>query len=168
VLENIQRIYEEGRPRLNATSTNAPQSQFAVPFSRQVWELCKRNHRSYYRDPTYITSKLLLSLFTAIFVGLPFFRSKDDQLGAQSKLFVSSSRYYLRFSIADLYSTKAIYMATVISYVPVHTIALLRLQPSTTLLEFLSWTSLSWSPSTCEASTSYVSGRVGHTVGPHS
>ncbi|KAL0563795.1 ATP-binding cassette transporter snq2, partial [Marasmius crinis-equi] len=92
--KDIQQIHTEGESRPPFTVTL--KGQFAASWSRQTWELLKRNHQSYYRDPTYITSKLLLSLFAAIFVGFSYFRSRDDQLGTQNKLF-------------------AIFMATVIS-----------------------------------------------------
>jgi ABC-type multidrug transport system permease subunit len=53
---------------------------------------------SYWRDPTYLMSKLSLNIIGGLFIGF-FFKSKDTIQGTRNKLFV---RLFFDISIASL------------------------------------------------------------------
>ena len=82
----IDQLHEEGRshPPVSATVT----TQFATPWIYQAGILLKRQFLAYWRDPTYLMSKLSLNIIGGLFIGFSFFKSKDTIQGTQNKLFV--------------------------------------------------------------------------------
>ncbi|THU82570.1 hypothetical protein K435DRAFT_446226 [Dendrothele bispora CBS 962.96] len=81
----IERIHGEGREKKIVETTQ--HSEFATPWIHQLWELFKRDMQSHYRNPTYLMSKFVLSIFAGLFIGFSFFKSKNTQQGTQNKLF---------------------------------------------------------------------------------
>jgi ATP-binding cassette, subfamily G (WHITE), member 2, SNQ2 len=90
----IDRLHAEGRshPPVAATVT----TQFATPWTYQTGVLLGRQNLTYWRDPTYLLSKLSLNIIGGLFIGFTFFKSKDTIQDTQNKLFV---RIPLIFSI---------------------------------------------------------------------
>lgn len=62
-------------------------SSFAAPFSQQFWMVFKRVNQQYWRTPTYLWSKMILSTFTALFVGFSFYQADNTLQGMQNQLF---------------------------------------------------------------------------------
>lgn len=60
---------------------------FAVPFRQQFAECFKRVWQQYWRTPTYIMAKLILSGVTALFIGFSFYKAKNSQQGLQNQMF---------------------------------------------------------------------------------
>jgi ATP-binding cassette subfamily G (WHITE) protein 2 (SNQ2) len=89
--QEIEQIHTEGRkkPALEATFA----SEFATPWLYQTWELIKRNHVAYWRDPTYVMAKLALNIIGGLFIGFTFFKASNSQQGTQNKLFVSRTSF---------------------------------------------------------------------------
>ncbi|KNZ71307.1 Brefeldin A resistance protein, partial [Termitomyces sp. J132] len=81
----ITNIHEVGRSRPLAEATL--HREFATDWFYQVVLLVKRNAQAYWRDPTYLMSKLALNIFSGIFIGFTFWRQKNSQQGTQNKLF---------------------------------------------------------------------------------
>jgi len=81
----IDELHEEGRshPPVSATVT----TQFATPWTYQAPILLKRQFLAYWRDPSYLMSKLSLNIIGGLFIGFSFFKSKDTIQGTQNKLF---------------------------------------------------------------------------------
>ncbi|PFH49073.1 hypothetical protein AMATHDRAFT_148472 [Amanita thiersii Skay4041] len=85
VQQELDRIHADGRnrPALEATI----RSEFASSWVFQVKELLKRDAEAHWRNPTYITAKLILNIVGGLFIGFTFFKAKDTQQGTQNKLF---------------------------------------------------------------------------------
>lgn len=82
---DIERLHEEGRkhPPVGATL----KSEFAEPWAYQAKTLIQRSFTCYWRDPTYLMSKLTLNIIGGLFIGFTFFKAKDSIQGTQNKLF---------------------------------------------------------------------------------
>jgi len=63
------------------------QGEFAMPFYRQLVEVTVRVFQQYWRTPTYVYSKLLLGVMSALFVGFSFFHSDPSKQGLQNMIF---------------------------------------------------------------------------------
>ncbi|PPQ79035.1 hypothetical protein CVT25_002344 [Psilocybe cyanescens] len=83
--KDIDHIHEEGRKHPPVGETL--QSQFATPWLYQTRILIMRQHLAYWRDPTYLMSKISLNIIGGLFIGFTFFKSKDSIQGNQNKLF---------------------------------------------------------------------------------
>ncbi|ETN39195.1 uncharacterized protein HMPREF1541_05418 [Cyphellophora europaea CBS 101466] len=67
--------------------TGSEFAEFAAPFTSQLRLVLKRTLQQYFRSPSYIYSKALLTLGSAIFIGFSFFRSENTRQGLQNQLF---------------------------------------------------------------------------------
>jgi ATP-binding cassette subfamily G (WHITE) protein 2 (PDR) len=81
------------KQRKSKTSTQATEenegthSEFAMPFTSQLWEVTVRVFQQYWRTPGYIYSKLLLGVASALFIGFSFFHADATQQGLQDVIF---------------------------------------------------------------------------------
>ena len=84
--DEIDQLHAEGRshPPVAATVT----TQFATPWTYQTRTLLQRQNLAFWRDPTYLMSKLSLNIIGGLFIGFTFFKSKNTIQGTQNKLFV--------------------------------------------------------------------------------
>lgn len=84
---DLKKIHEEGKkhPPVSATV----HTQFATPWAFQAWVLIKRQNLAFWRNPTYLMSKISLNIIGGLFIGFTFFKSKDTIQDNQNKLFVS-------------------------------------------------------------------------------
>jgi hypothetical protein len=87
--QELDIIHSKGRSRPSVEATI--HSKFATPWLYQMVQLLKRDASAHWRDPTYVLSKLSLSLISGLYIGFTFFKSKDSQQGTQDKLFVRTS-----------------------------------------------------------------------------
>jgi ATP-binding cassette subfamily G (WHITE) protein 2 (PDR) len=62
-------------------------SEFAMPFTSQLYEVTLRVFQQYWRTPGYIYSKILLGVASALFIGFSFFHADDSQQGIQDIIF---------------------------------------------------------------------------------
>ncbi|KAK1756393.1 ABC transporter-like protein [Echria macrotheca] len=62
-------------------------SEFAVPFYTQVWEVTRRIFQQYWRMPAYVLAKLMLGVASGLFIGFTFWKPKDTQAGTRDVLF---------------------------------------------------------------------------------
>jgi ATP-binding cassette subfamily G (WHITE) protein 2 (PDR) len=70
----------------NTTEDKAAYAQFAAPFSQQMWHVQKRVFTQYWRTPSYIYSKTLLCLSSALFIGFIFYKAPLSQQGLQNQM----------------------------------------------------------------------------------
>jgi len=86
-LEDLNTIHTEGRkePPVEATL----KSTFANPWIYQARAVVKRSFLTYWRDPTYLMSKMVLNIFGGLLIGFTFFKSGDSIQDTQNKVFVS-------------------------------------------------------------------------------
>jgi ABC-type multidrug transport system permease subunit/ABC-type cobalamin/Fe3+-siderophores transport system ATPase subunit len=61
--------------------------EFAAPFGEQFRETTKRVFQQYWRSPTYIYSKTLLCVASAIFIGFSLYKMPNTQQGLQNQMF---------------------------------------------------------------------------------
>jgi ATP-binding cassette, subfamily G (WHITE), member 2, PDR len=82
---------EEFHTRLSQVKSAADNTQdsgaFAMPFATQFKAVTIRTFQHYYRSPTYIGGKLVLSVLSALFIGFTFYMEDDSVQGFQNKLF---------------------------------------------------------------------------------
>ncbi|KAJ3558376.1 hypothetical protein NP233_g11520 [Leucocoprinus birnbaumii] len=107
----IEHIHVEGRkkPAVQATFNSA----FATPWLYQTWELFKRNHIAYWRDPTYLMAKIALNILGGLFIGFTFFKASNSQQGTQNKLFAIFMVTILSVPISNQLQTPFINKRTV-------------------------------------------------------
>lgn len=88
--QQLEKIHQEGltRPIVHAES----ESRFPTPWGYQLVELVKRGMLDYYRNATYLSSKLALNVVCGLFVGFSFFKKEESLQGMQDKVFVSIFR----------------------------------------------------------------------------
>jgi hypothetical protein len=79
-------------------SASAESSEFAMPFTSQLWYVTVRVFQQYWRDPQYIFAKLILGLASALFIGFSFFKPNSSLQGFQDVLFST-------FMMTSIFST---------------------------------------------------------------
>jgi len=86
---DLEHIHTEGRkqPPVGSTLHGA----YATPWLFQTKTLLRRQYASYWRNPTYLMSKLTLNIIGGLFIGFTFFKSGSSIQANQDKLFVSST-----------------------------------------------------------------------------
>ncbi|KAK9454813.1 ABC-2 type transporter-domain-containing protein [Dipodascopsis uninucleata] len=70
-------------PKTDNTSTN----EFAASWYVQFWEVLKRVSEQYYRTPSYIWSKVGLSLVASLFIGFSFYNAGTSLQGMQNQMY---------------------------------------------------------------------------------
>ncbi|CDO96350.1 unnamed protein product [Kluyveromyces dobzhanskii CBS 2104] len=66
---------------------SSEQSEFGTSIFYQCKIVTLRLFQQYYRTPSYIWSKLFLTIFSQLFIGFTFFKAKLDMQGLQNQLF---------------------------------------------------------------------------------
>ncbi|OJA14947.1 hypothetical protein AZE42_03704 [Rhizopogon vesiculosus] len=83
--DEIQRIHVEGRSR---PAVQAEQrTKFATSWKHQTIALTQRNYQAYWRNPTYLTAKLVLCIVSGLLIGFTFYKTGDSLQDSQNKLF---------------------------------------------------------------------------------
>lgn len=86
VQKELDRIQAEYRD----TSVTTPASElteFAMPLTAQIREVTYRVFQQYWRMPSYILAKLVLSIAAGLFIGFTFFNAKTSLGGMQIVMF---------------------------------------------------------------------------------
>jgi ATP-binding cassette subfamily G (WHITE) protein 2 (PDR) len=147
--KNIQRGIDEIAREKEGAQDNKEEdanahAEFAMPFGAQLTEVTKRAFSQYWRMPSYILAKFMLSVAAGLFIGFSFFNADTSQQGMQNvlfsifmvttifttlvnqimPLFVSQrSLYEVRERPSKAYSWKAFFIANVVVEVPYQIIA---------------------------------------------
>jgi ATP-binding cassette, subfamily G (WHITE), member 2, SNQ2 len=83
--QEIQRIHIEGRNRPAIETTL--HSEYSTSWFNQTFVVTKRTAAAIWRDPTYVTAKLVLNICGGLFIGFTFWKSPSTLQGIQNKLF---------------------------------------------------------------------------------
>ena len=83
--QEIQRIHTEGRNRPVVETTL--HAEYSASWIRQTITVAKRSAAAIWRDPTYVTAKLVLNILGGLFIGFTFWKSPSTLQGVQNKLF---------------------------------------------------------------------------------
>jgi ATP-binding cassette subfamily G (WHITE) protein 2 (PDR) len=70
-----------------ASHGQAPPKAFAASFGQQFWAVFIRVMQQYWRTPTYIWSKAMLSTLTSLLVGFSFYQAENTLQGMQNQMF---------------------------------------------------------------------------------
>jgi ATP-binding cassette, subfamily G (WHITE), member 2, SNQ2 len=110
--------------------------------------LLERNFVYYWRDPSYVTSKLALNIAGGLFIGFTFWQATNSQQGIQSKLFVCPFDVNVNDPPLLILVLQSLFMATIlcvplaqqlqIPFIHIRSIYEIRERPS----RMYSWTSL--------------------------
>lgn len=87
--DDLEHIHTEGRKQPPVAQTL--EGTYATPWMFQTKTLLRRQYASYWRNPTYLMSKLVLNIVGGLFIGFTFFKSGSSIQANQDKLFVSFS-----------------------------------------------------------------------------
>ncbi|KAF1353963.1 ABC-2 type transporter-domain-containing protein [Delphinella strobiligena] len=90
VKEELQRLKTE-RPQVTKPSADTNDQttfrEFAAPFTTQLREVTFRVFQQYWRTPSYIYSKFVLGIASALFIGFIFYNAPVTQQGLQNQMF---------------------------------------------------------------------------------
>ncbi|KAI2824156.1 hypothetical protein CBS115989_975 [Aspergillus niger] len=84
-LERLQDPQQQPEPRAQDGDSN--NSEFAMPFTSQLYHVMKRAFQQYYRQPEYVFAKYSLGIACGLFIGFSFFKANNTQQGFQCALF---------------------------------------------------------------------------------
>ncbi|RSL90675.1 hypothetical protein CEP52_014514 [Fusarium oligoseptatum] len=78
----------DAKPPPTADAVDPSQyDEFAAPSTTQLFEVTKRIYHQFWRSPSYIYSKFILSAGTALFIGLSVLNSENSIRGLQNQMF---------------------------------------------------------------------------------
>ncbi|KAF9027004.1 ABC transporter [Hymenopellis radicata] len=81
-IEGIHATGKSGGAVLTETS-----GEFATPWMNQFRVLYTRENIARWRNPTYLTAKLMMNIATGLFVGFTFYQSDNSRQGTTNKIF---------------------------------------------------------------------------------
>ncbi|OQO11651.1 hypothetical protein B0A48_03378 [Cryoendolithus antarcticus] len=139
VQQGIDEIHKEKEQVEETDNDASAHAEFAMPFSQQLIEVTIRVFQQYWRMPSYIMAKFLLSIVAGLFIGFSFYAADTSQQGMQNVLFsifmvttiftslvqqimpmfVSQRELYeVREKPSKAYSWKAFFIANIIVEIP--------------------------------------------------
>ncbi|KAK5173259.1 uncharacterized protein LTR77_001940 [Saxophila tyrrhenica] len=101
VYQEIDKIHQERADAAAQSEEEEDESmhaEFAMPFTQQLIEVTYRAFQQYWRIPSYILSKMVLSAASGLFIGFSFYNANTSQQGMQNVL-------YSMFMITTIFST---------------------------------------------------------------
>jgi ATP-binding cassette subfamily G (WHITE) protein 2 (PDR) len=138
VQTELERIKQEMGSQ-HSGDNDRQHTEFAMPFTNQLYEVTVRVFEQYWRTPGYIYSKILLGVASALFIGFSFFHANSSQQGIQDIIFsifmittifttlvqqimprfiLQRDLYEVRERPSKAYSWKAFLMANIIVEIP--------------------------------------------------
>lgn len=88
VLAEIDRIHSSSQQdTVAAPAAGEPNSEFAMPFHAQVWEVTRRIFQQYWRMPGYVLAKFALGIMSGLFIGFTFYQADGTQGGMRNIVF---------------------------------------------------------------------------------
>lgn len=88
VQTEIGRIHSEKKNEPIAGGAGADtHTEFAMPFGAQLSEVTVRVFQQYWRQPSYIASKMFLAIAAGLFIGFSFFQASTSLAGMQTIVF---------------------------------------------------------------------------------
>jgi len=96
----IQRVRQEGRNRPAAETKLL--TEYSTPWIHQTLVVAQRSAAAIWRNPTYVTAKLMMNIAVGLFIGFTFWKSPSTMQGTQNKLFSIFVILVLSFTGAQL------------------------------------------------------------------
>ncbi|GIZ47704.1 hypothetical protein CKM354_001078900 [Cercospora kikuchii] len=98
VQEEIERIHKDRAGAVDSDEDESAHNEFAMPFTTQLAEVTKRVFSQYWRMPSYIMAKLVLSAASGLFIGFSFYQADATLQGMQNVI-------YGLFMVTTIFST---------------------------------------------------------------
>ncbi|KAK4209948.1 putative ATP-binding cassette transporter [Rhypophila decipiens] len=141
VMAELDRIHAAADVSKPAESQEEQDSntEFAMPFYKQVYTVTERIFQQYWRMPGYVLAKLLLGAMSGLFIGFTFWRPDGTQAGMRGVIFAvfkvttifttlvqqiqplfitQRSLYEVRERPSKVYSWKAFIIANIVVEIP--------------------------------------------------
>ncbi|KAI9886100.1 MAG: hypothetical protein M1823_002118 [Watsoniomyces obsoletus] len=83
----IQQMTEERRNLTSSAVKKVDDREFAMPVNTQVVSVVRRSFVSYWRNPDYISGKMILHIFTGLFNTFTFYKLGNSVLDMQLRMF---------------------------------------------------------------------------------
>ena len=87
VRSEIERIHQERWSVEDTEEDSSANNEFAMPFSKQLWEVTVRVFQQYWRMPSYILAKFGLGIASGLFIGFSFYQADNTSQGLQNVIF---------------------------------------------------------------------------------
>lgn len=88
VQTELDRLHAEKLAESSGAEEDASsRSEFATPFTTQLWEVTYRIFQQYWRLPSYIFAKFMLGIAAGLFIGFSFFDANASLAGMQNVIF---------------------------------------------------------------------------------
>jgi len=98
IQHEIDKIHQERADAPASDDDPSAHAEFATPFTTQLYEVTFRVFQQYWRMPSYIMAKFLLSMGSGLFIGFSFYNADSSQQGMQNVL-------YSLFMVSSIFST---------------------------------------------------------------
>ena len=82
--EEITTLHEKGRVFVPAAVNRI--TKYSTPWGRQLHALLERDLRTYWRDPSYLLTKLVLNVALGLIIGFSFFNAPNTVQGLQNQM----------------------------------------------------------------------------------
>lgn len=87
VQEELGRLVQQRDGATAESAQVASQTEFAIPFSSQLYLVTHRVFQQYWRTPSYVWSKLTLGTMAGLFIGFSFFDADNTVAGTEGVIF---------------------------------------------------------------------------------
>ncbi|KAI5361698.1 putative ABC transporter-like, ATP-binding domain, AAA+ ATPase domain, CDR ABC transporter [Septoria linicola] len=98
VQEQIEQIHKDRANAQDSDEDASAHQEFAMPFTTQLYEVTYRVFQQYWRMPSYIAAKFLLSAASGLFIGFSFYQADGTLQGMQNVI-------YGLFMVTTVFST---------------------------------------------------------------
>ncbi|KAI9375051.1 ABC multidrug transporter [Aspergillus egyptiacus] len=85
-LGKLRELANEPSPARDSNDKSS-YAEFSAPFREQMVQVGRRVFQQYWRSPSYIYSKAVLSVGCALFIGFSFFNADNTRMGLQNQMF---------------------------------------------------------------------------------
>lgn len=87
IQDEISQLHEQRQRAQEKDDDPSAHNEFAMPLTTQIYEVTYRVFQQYWRMPSYIASKFLLSGAAGLFIGFSFYNADETLNGLQTVLY---------------------------------------------------------------------------------
>lgn len=98
IYDELDKIHRENAEIHEPDDDPTALNEFAMPFKTQLYQVTYRVFQQYWRMPSYIAAKMMLSTASGLFIGFSFYNADSSQQGMQNVL-------YSLFMVSSIFST---------------------------------------------------------------
>jgi ABC-type multidrug transport system permease subunit len=98
IQQEIDQIHQETAARNVNDDDPSAHSEFAMPFTTQLYEVTYRVFQQYWRMPSYVAAKMVLAGAAGLFIGFSFYNANASLQGMQNVV-------YSLFMVTTIFST---------------------------------------------------------------